>query len=266
MVLKNLVLLASALVAPITASPLWHPSLPQELPIRIVEGTSPDPDAIELSVARNVVQLIQKRLGKDKTTAVVQSDVDAADAFWHKLLAANPQGHVSAVTRIRGYAPRSVFNSTSILSWFNSVDGAAFPNAFQDTSPEHWVAIAGEKATGDPQVSTITIESWGSGPTTWFESVYAPRPAFLPALPEFLKENQRALQMELKDGTVMGQSLVAARDFRELGQDVVELYQGVWVPDNTPKDVVAGLEAHITHEFANWMRFAYKRALSLAHA
>jgi hypothetical protein len=260
MALKSFILLASTLVTLTGATPLHYPSLPQEIPIKVIRGTSPNPDAIELSVARDVVELFQKRLGKDKTTALVQSDVDAADAFWHKLLDAKPEGNVSAITRIQGYAPRAVFNSTAIQSWFGSVDGGSFPNQFQDTSPEHWLAVSG-KATGDPKISTITIETWGNGPTTWFKSVYAPRPDWLPDLPEFPKENQFALAMQLKDGTVMGQSLIAARDFED--GTGVELYQGVWLPSNTPKYVVDGLEAHITHEFANWMRFSYKRAISI---
>ncbi|KAI0164784.1 hypothetical protein GGR57DRAFT_450559 [Xylariaceae sp. FL1272] len=254
MALKALILLTSVFGAALTGTiPVSPRQYPVDLPIEVVEGSTPDADALELTESREIISLFHTRLGQNATSKLVEADVAAADAFWQKVLS-NATSYVGGVTRIQAYAPTSVFNATSVLVWFQSA-GTGWPNDFLNTSPQHHLAFSGA-GTSDPEAAIESIETWGAGPTTYFKGISAEKPSYIPALPEFAA--QITLALVLKDGTVFAHSVTAARDLEDT--EGVEIYQAIWIPDNVPGYVVTGLTEHITVEFTNWLRFAYRRA------
>ncbi|KAI1263110.1 hypothetical protein F5Y18DRAFT_429582 [Xylariaceae sp. FL1019] len=253
MAVKDLLLLATVFGALTGAIPVSPRQYSVDLPIKIIEGSDPDADALELTESREIISLFHTRLGQNGSSKLVETDVEAADAFWHKALS-NATNYVGGVTRIQAYAPTSVFNATSVLVWFRGA-GTGWPNDFLNTSPQHYLAFSGG-GTSDPEAAIESTETWGAGPTTYFKGIPAEKPSYIPTLPEFAAQSNLALV--LKDGTVFAHSVTTARDLEDT--EGVEIYQGIWIPDNVPEYVVTGLTEHITVEFANWLRFAYRKA------
>ncbi|RYC53646.1 hypothetical protein CHU98_g12563 [Xylaria longipes] len=159
--------------------------------------------------------------------------------------------------RAQGYAPRSFFNATTVALWFY-LGGTGWPNDFLSSSPEHYLSLSGP-GVRDPKAMIESIENWGPGPITYFKGVSEAKPDFIPALEQFPADSQRPLALQLADGTVFAHTLTAFRDLP--GGHGVEIFQGIWIPDSAPSDVLQGLRAHITVEFSNWLKLAYKKAL-----
>ncbi|KAI5918516.1 hypothetical protein F4810DRAFT_691754 [Camillea tinctor] len=238
------------------AIPVNVPRQDASLPLTIIEGSS-DTSSLALSQATEVLYLYHSRLGQDGTTALVESDVAAADAFWHATLANSTGGYIVGKARIQASAPPSVFNATSIQDWFIT-SGTGWPNEFLESSATHYLSFSAG-GTGNEETVLESIESWGNGrPITHFKGTLEDKPAFIPAMDEFPQEAQSALALTLEDGTVFAHSLTAARDLPD--GSGVEMFQGIWVPDSTPAYVIEGLTQHLTVEFSNWLRFAYKKA------
>ncbi|KAI0600172.1 hypothetical protein F4775DRAFT_548310 [Biscogniauxia sp. FL1348] len=255
MTLQNLFLHLATLGVLAGAVPINVRRQAVNLPLTIIEG-SPDATELALSQATEVLYLYHSRLGQDGTTALVEPDLAAADTFWHATLANSTGGYVVGKTRIQASAPPAVFNATSIQDWFIA-GGTGWPNEFLESSPTHYLSLSAG-GTGDENAMVESIEGWGQGPITYFKGIIEDKPAFLPAMEEFPEEAQSALALTLKDGTVLGHSLTAARDLPD--GSGVEMFQGIWVPDSTPAYVIEGLTQHLTVEFSNWLRFAYKKA------
>ncbi|KAI8632072.1 hypothetical protein F5Y19DRAFT_384310 [Xylariaceae sp. FL1651] len=255
MAFKNLILLTAAFSALTGAVPVSPRQAPAELPLVVIEGSTPNVTALEQSQSAEILSVFHTRLGPNGTSKLVEADVRAADAFWHRTLSNATGGHVGGTTRIQAFAPTRVFNATSVFVWFAGA-GTGWPNDFLETSPQHYLSFSGA-GTSDPDAAIETIETWGSGPTTYFKGKPAPKPAWVPALDEF--KAQFVLVLTLKDGTTFAHTLTAARDLED--GSGVELYQGIWVPDNVPKYVLTGLTEHITVEFSNWLKFSYRKAI-----
>ncbi|KAI1172919.1 hypothetical protein F4777DRAFT_484599 [Nemania sp. FL0916] len=255
MALKNTILLLAAAYGAL-ASPVYKK--PTELPVRVIEGASKDLTSLELPQANKAVQLFRSRLGENATQALIAADVKAADTFWQQTLAKSSGKFVGATMRAQGYAPQSFFNATTVGLWFY-FGGNGWPNDFLQSSPEHYLSLSGP-GVRDPKASLESVENWGPGPVTYFKGMPEAKPAFIPALPEFPAEAQTPLALQLADGTVFAHSLTA---FRNLPGGVgVEIFEGIWIPDSAPADVVQGLRAHITVEFSNWLKLSYKKAVA----
>ncbi|KAI0876497.1 hypothetical protein GGS24DRAFT_220756 [Hypoxylon argillaceum] len=254
MALKTTVFLLTAALGSL-AGPVTR--LPSELPVTVIEGASKDLNSLELPQASKAILLFRSRLGESGTNALIAPDVAAADVFWHNTLS-NSTGHfVGATMRAQGYAPSSFFNATTVALWFY-FGGTGWPNDFLASSPEHYLSLSGP-GVRDPQATIESIENWGPGPITYFKGIPEPRPEFIPTLPEFPANYQIPLALHLKDGTVFAHTLTAFRDLA--GGQGVEIYQGIWIPDSAPLEVLHGLRKHITVEFSNWLKLAYQKAL-----
>ncbi|KAI0184903.1 hypothetical protein EV127DRAFT_221747 [Xylaria flabelliformis] len=258
MALKNTVLLLTAALGAL-AGPVTR--RPAELPVAVIEGASKDLNSLELPQANQAILLFRSRLGENGTNALIAPDVAAADTFWHKTLSNSTTGKfVGGTMRAQGYAPRSFFNSTTVALWFY-FGGTGWPNDFLQSSPEHYLSLSGP-GVRDPKAALESIENWGPGPITYFKGFPETKPDFIPTLTEFPADYQRPLALQLADGTVFAHSLTAFRDLP--GGIGVEIYQGIWIPDSAPAEVLQGLRAHITVEFSNWLKLAYKKALKAA--
>ncbi|KAI0400640.1 hypothetical protein F4802DRAFT_584030 [Xylaria palmicola] len=160
--------------------------------------------------------------------------------------------------RAQGYAPRALLNATAVGQWFFA-GGTGWPNDFLRSSPEHYLSLSGPGVRA-PGAALESVENWGPGPITYFRGVPEAKPAFFPALTEFPLEGQIPLALHLADGTVFAHSFTAVRDLP--GGQGVEIFEGIWIPDAAPAEVLAGLRAHITVEFSNWLKLAYKKAIA----
>lgn len=255
MALKNTILLLTAVLGAV-AGPVTR--RPAELPVAVIEGASKNLNSLELPQANKAILLFRSRLGENGTNALIAPDVAAADVFWHETLASSTTGKfVGGTMRAQGYAPRSFFNSTTVARWFY-FGGTGWPNDFLQSSPEHYLSLSGP-GVRDSKAAIESIENWGPGPITYFKGIPEPRPDFFPALPEFPADYQSSLALHLADETVFAHTLTAFRDLP--GGHGVEIYQGIWIPDSAPAEVLQGLRAHITVEFSNWLKLAYKKAL-----
>ncbi|KAI0021996.1 hypothetical protein F4780DRAFT_778013 [Xylariomycetidae sp. FL0641] len=263
MALKAL-LVSATLSALVAAAPLTtrEPAATSDLSITILEGSAD----LTATQATSTLQLYHERLGEEGTASLVAADVDAADRFWHSVISSSGGGFVGATTRIRGLveparrAAPAAFDAAAVGRWF-ATGGSGWPNSFLATSPTHHASRSGA-GTRDAAAVLETIEGWGEGggPVTAFAGYAEPAPGFLPALPAaFPPEGRSALALTLRDGTVFAHDLTAVRDL-PAGAGV-EIFQGIYVPDSTPESVVQGAVEHITVEFANWLRFAYKQAM-----
>jgi hypothetical protein len=228
-----------------------------ELPVTVIEGSSTDLTGLELPQASKAIHLYRSHLGENGTSALVKSDVAAADAFWHKTLSNSTGKFVGATMRAQGYAPHEVFNSTTVKLWFY-FSGTGWPNDFLETSPEHYLSLSGP-GVRDKQATTESIENWGPGPITYFTGILEEKPAFMPSLNDYPPADQRPLALHLADGTLFAHSLTAFRDLP--GGNGVEIFQGIWIPDSSPAEVLEGVRAHITVEFSNSLKFAYRKAI-----
>ncbi|KAI3326815.1 hypothetical protein HD806DRAFT_488279 [Xylariaceae sp. AK1471] len=255
MSLKTSILLLTAALGAL-AGPITRRA--DELPVTVIEGASTDLTGLELPQASKAILLFRSHLGENGTSALVQSDVVAADAFWHKTLSNSTGKFVGATMRARGYAPREVFNSTTLGLWFY-FGGTGWPNDFLMTSPEHYLSRSGP-GVRDKQAATESIENWGPGPITYFTGIPEEKPAFFPSLDDYPAATQRPLALHLADGTLFAHSLTAFRDLPD--GNGVEIFEGIWIPDSSPADVLEGLRAHITVEFSNSLKFAYKKAIA----
>ncbi|GAP82786.1 putative MULTISPECIES: hypothetical protein [Rosellinia necatrix] len=256
MMLKNTILLLAAATTAVLAGPVAK--TPKELPVTVIEGSSKDLTALELPQANKAILLYRSRLGENGTRALIASDVAAADAYWRDALARSTGGFVGGTMRARGYAPRAVFNATTVGLWFY-FGGSGWPNDFLQSSPEHYLSLSGP-GVRDPKAAIESIENWGPGPITYFKGVPEPKPDFIPALEDFPADAQSSLALHLADGTVFAHSVTAFRDLPDgCG---VEIFEGIWIPDSAPADVLEGLRAHITVEFSNWLKLAYKKAIA----
>ncbi|KAI0478349.1 hypothetical protein F4859DRAFT_54595 [Xylaria cf. heliscus] len=254
MTLKNTILVLTAALGAL-AGPVTR--RPAELPVVVIQGASKDLKSLELAQADKAILLFRSRLGENGTNALIAPDVAAANTYWHQRLANSTGKFVGGTTRVQGYAPQSFFNSTTVARWFY-FGGTGWPNDFLSTSPEHYLSLSGP-GVRDPKAAIESIENWGPGPITYFEGIPEPKPAFIPALPEFPADYQSPQALHLADGTVFAHSLTAFRDLP--GGHGVEIFQGIWIPDSAPADVLQGLRAHITVEFSNWLKLAYQKAL-----
>ncbi|KAF2964704.1 hypothetical protein GQX73_g8864 [Xylaria multiplex] len=255
MALKNTVLLLTAALG-VMAGPLTR--TPAELPVTVIEGSSKALAALELPQANKAILLYRSRLGENATHELIAPDVAAADAFWHRTISNSTGKFVGGTMRARGYAPSSIFNATTVGLWFY-FGGTGWPNDFLQSSPEHYLSLSGG-GVRDPKAAIESIENWGPGPITYFKGIPEKRPAFIPTLDEFPAAFQSPLALTLADGTVFAHSLTAFRDLPS-GRGV-EIFQGIWIPDSTPAEVLEGLRAHITVEFSNWLKLAYKKAIA----
>jgi hypothetical protein len=244
-------------------------SLPADLPVTVIEGSSPPAlsaqqnaqisrlTELELPQADQALLLFRTKLGEAATNVLIAADIARADVYWHERLKASKGGKfVGGVTRARGYAPHAIFNATSVGLWFY-FGGEGWPNDFLRTSPEHYLSLSGPgvRTKGNAIEST---ENWGPGPITYFTGKPEVQPKFIPTLSEYPADSQSYLALALKDGTVFAHSLTAFRDLPE--GNGVEIYQGIWIPDSVEKEVLEGMRKHITVEFTNWLRFAYKKS------
>ncbi|KAI0965623.1 hypothetical protein F4678DRAFT_452025, partial [Xylaria arbuscula] len=254
MALKNTILLLTAALGAF-AGPVYK--RPTELPVTVIKGSSKNLSSLELPQAETALALFRSRLGQNATHDLVAADVAAADAYWHKLLSNSTGKFVGATTRSQGYAPSSIFNATTVGLWF-VYGGTGWPNDFLKSSPEHYLSLSAGGTT-DPKAAIESIENWGPGPITYFKGIPETKPDFVPELSEFPDAFKSTLALTLDDGTVFAHSLTAFRDLPS-GQGV-EIFEGIWIPDSAPAAVVAGLEAHITVEFSNWLKLAYKKAI-----
>ncbi|KAI1819267.1 hypothetical protein F4861DRAFT_150729 [Xylaria intraflava] len=253
--LRNTVLLLSAAVGSL-ASPIRRSD--SELPVTVIEGASDDLTSLALPQANQAIYLYRSRLGEKGTNALVAPDVAAADIYWRKVLSNSTGGFVGGTMRAQGYAPNTIFNVTTVAEWFYA-GGTGWPNDFLQSSPEHYLSLSGP-GVRVKNASLESIENWGPGPITYFRGIPEAKPAFFPALDEFPAAAQSALALQLSDGTVFAHSLTAFRNLP--GANGVEIFEGIWIPDSAPADVLQGLRAHITVEFSNWLKLAYKRATS----
>ncbi|KAI1498875.1 hypothetical protein F5X99DRAFT_392077 [Biscogniauxia marginata] len=256
MELKNLLLLSTFGILA-GGVPVNVPRQRVDLPISVIEG-SLDPTNLAISQASDVLYLYHSQLGQDGTTAVVEPNVAAADAFWHATLSNSTGGHTVGKARVQGFADPAVFNATSIEAWF-AAGGTGWPNDFLETSPQHFLSFSAS-GTSDGKSVVESVEGWGKGPITYFKGTLTERPAWVPLLEEYPEAAQSVLALTLKDGTVFAHSLTAARDLPD--GSGVEVFQGIWLPDSTPAYVVEGLTQHLTVEFSNWLRFAYGKAIA----
>jgi hypothetical protein len=255
MALKSSLLILSAAICAL-ASPIAKQ--PTELPVTVIQGASKDLTSLELPQANKAILLFRSRLGEDATNALIKSDVAAADAFWHDTLSKSSGKFVGGTMRAQGYAPQAIFNSTTVGRWFY-FGGSGWPNDFLQSSPEHYLSLSGP-GVRDKAAAIESIENWGPGPITYFKGIPETKPAFFPALKEYPASAQSSLALTLADGTVFAHSLTAFRDLP--GGHGVEIYQGIWIPDSAPAEVLDGLRAHITVEFSNWLKLAYKKAIA----
>lgn len=174
------------------------------------------------------------------------------------MLASSKGGFATATVRVQARAPHAVLNATAVRDWFANA-GVGWPNDLLNVQPEHYLALSGPGVRQPGDVVEV-IERWGPGPVTSFHAVPEPKLSFMPALDEFPVESQVPLALVLSDGTVFSHTLTGFRDLP--GGNGVDIYEGAWVPDSTPHEIVKGLQAHNTVEFSNWMRFTYKKALA----
>lgn len=245
--LKTTILLLTAapgaLAVPVTRRPA-------ELPVIVIEGSSKDLTALVPPQANKAILLFRSRLGEKGTQTLI-----AADAYWHRRLSNSTGKFVGGTMRAQGHAPRTLFNATSVALWFY-LSGTGWPNDFLASSPEHYLSLSGP-GVRDPGAAIESVENWGPGPITYFKGIPEPKSSFIHALEEFPTDFQSSLALQLADGTVFAHSLTAFRDLP--GGCGVEIFQGIWIPDSSPPEVVEGLRAPV--EFSNWLKLAYKKAL-----
>ncbi|KAI1329200.1 hypothetical protein F5Y16DRAFT_409330 [Xylariaceae sp. FL0255] len=256
---KTLLLLTSLLASLACAKPV----APANLPFKIVNGASNNPDGIELTASRQILVDIQKALGQDGYAALVTPAANAADTYFKGLLkTANPNKAIVSLMQIEAYAPNNIFNSTSVLNWLAAA-GTGFPNAFLNTNPQHFMAYSGDgvAATNFTGALSVQLETWATASdsiTVWYGAFeITEAPSYFPALPEY---NMTLFsEMRLRDGTVFAHALTALRDLPD--GSGVEYYLGMYLPENVDQWVSDALTLHITNEFTNWMRSAYAWAL-----
>ncbi|KAI0202417.1 hypothetical protein F4808DRAFT_421554 [Astrocystis sublimbata] len=255
MALKTGILLLTAALGAVAGPVTRRPAA--ELHVTVIEGASKDLNALEIPQAGKAISLFRSRLGENATQALIAPDVAAANAYWHKKLSASAGKFVGGTMRAQGAAPHAIYNATAAATWFLT-SGIGWPNDFLSSSPEHYLSLS-PAGVRDKTAAIESIENWGPGPITYFKGVPEEKPDFFPALPEFPAPLQSALALHLKDDTVFAHTLTA---FRDLPSGCgVEIFQGIWIPEATPKDVLDGLTAHITVEFSNWLKVSYKRTL-----
>lgn len=151
-----------------------------------------------------------------------------------------------------------MFNATSIDQWYYSSDQQRWPRPILRTSPEHYYVLVAP-GVADPKDTLEFVESWGPSLRIYYATRNGPKPSFLPALEAFPAEAQITTALVLGDGTIFAHGLTAWRDLP--GNDGVEIFEGVWIPENVPAEIMDGLEAHITVAFQNWMKLAYQQAI-----
>ncbi|KAI0811659.1 hypothetical protein GGR55DRAFT_80509 [Xylaria sp. FL0064] len=255
MALRNTILLLTAALGAL-AGPVYK--TPTDLAVKVIEGSSKDLTALELPQANKAILLFRTRLGENATHALIAPDIAAADTFWHQTVSNSTGKFVGGTMRARGYAPSNIFNATTVALWFY-YGGTGWPNDFLKTSPEHYLSLSGA-GVRDPKAAIESIENWGPGPITYFKGIPETKPDFIPDLgSEFPAAFQSSLALTLADGTVFAHSLTAFRNLA--GGEGVEIYQSIWIPDSAPAQVLEGLKAHITVEFSNWLKLAYKKAI-----
>ncbi|KAI1109822.1 hypothetical protein F5Y14DRAFT_390870 [Nemania sp. NC0429] len=247
-----LALAFSALAGPIT-------KLPAELPVTVLEGSSPNPATLELSQASEKLLLYRSRLGENGTHALVAADLVAADAYWHKTIADSKGGFVGAMVRARAYAPHAVLNATAVGQVLFDVADVGWRDNFLSATPEHYLASRRPDASHDNLAADVA-ERWGPSPITYFHAIPVSKLSFMPALHEFPVELQMPLGLALSDDTVFAYTLTALRDLP--GGHSIELVEGLWLPDSTPGDIVKAVRAHNTVEYTNWLKLAYKAAMA----
>ncbi|KAI1316790.1 hypothetical protein F5Y16DRAFT_420162 [Xylariaceae sp. FL0255] len=260
MVFKSIILFAAAFAGLVGA----YPTLPAELPTRIIQGTSPDPDSLELTAGRKMFDDLYKAFGQEAFLNAIESNLTEADTYWNKIFSENKGGRRQSLVVVQGYTSPSILNATTVLTW-NQATGTGFPNQFLETNPQHWLSYSGPGVAATPykNATSINVETYGNGPqlTTYFYATPITKPSWMPAISEFPADQQIAAQMLLRDGSLFAHGLTAVRTLP--GNIGVELYQSMWIPDNTDDWVYDGLTYHLTIEFTNWLRKAYE--FGLAH-
>ncbi|KAI1324368.1 hypothetical protein F5Y16DRAFT_381281 [Xylariaceae sp. FL0255] len=247
-----------------TPTPSLVPN-PNELVVKVIQGTVSDPNFLEVQQSQTVLHTLRARLGRNATISLVEDDIAQADNLWHNLLSANTAANNNntdfkgAVAVIQGFADESLFNVTTVEKWFAEA-GIGFPHMFQATSPEHWLSLSGA-GTGDPHVPLISIESWsggggGRGLTTYFTGeVDSDPPPYVPRIEGLGHSFVFYYKLLLRDGTVFAHTVTGGRELE--GGTGVEVCEGIWVPGNLPDEHLRGIEAHITVEFSNWLRYSF---------
>ncbi|CAJ2501837.1 Uu.00g046900.m01.CDS01 [Anthostomella pinea] len=263
MSVKALFVITTALASLASAIPVQRHRQTRQtaaLPIVVIEGSTPDADGLALTQATESLYLYHSRLGQAGTSAIVVTEVAAADAFWHATLSNATGRYVAGKARIQVLVDPAVLNASSVGAWFAGA-GTGWPNDFLESSPTHFLGFIGA-GTSDPAALDENTEGWGKGPITYFKGKLEERPAFIPALEDFSEDGQFNLGLALKDGTTFAHSLTGFRDLPD--GEGVEVFQGIWIPDNVPDYVVSGLQEHLTVETANWLRLAYRWVMTKA--
>ncbi|KAI0868515.1 hypothetical protein GGS24DRAFT_513273 [Hypoxylon argillaceum] len=239
----TIVLLATALST--MASPFAR-APPADLQLKVIEGASGTLDALELPQFEEALDLFQDRLGTVAPRKLLTQDIAEGDAFWHDILSKTTGEFVGVTMRAQGYAPHEVS------------DQQRWPRPILRTSPEHYYVLVAP-GVADPKDTLEFVESWGPSLRIYYATRNEPKPSFLPALEAFPAEAQITTALVLGDGTIFAHGLTAWRDLP--GNDGVEIFEGVWIPENVPAEIMDGLEAHITVAFQNWMKLAYQQAI-----
>ncbi|KAI0101033.1 hypothetical protein GGR51DRAFT_531020 [Nemania sp. FL0031] len=254
MALKNVVLLLTAVFGAL-GSPVLRTRA--ELPVKVIDGTSRNLEALDALQSEETRLLLSTRLGETGTRTLLADDVAAGDAFWHKILDSATGAWVGVTMRAHGYAPHAVFNASSVDGWSYDNGEASWPTPILRAGPENYLVLSGPSVR-DPQDFSEVIERWGSSLFTSFRTRLEPTPAFV-TVPDELQAVSQATALLLGDGTVFAHHELGWDDLP--GGDGVDMFAGFWIPDNVPTEVVEGLRAHITLEYSNWLKLAYKKAI-----
>ncbi|KAL2133422.1 hypothetical protein VTI74DRAFT_2348 [Chaetomium olivicolor] len=206
----------------------------------------------DLQAARDELDDIKKRLGREDMLSLLAGDIRSGENFWRET-AANASGiFVPARTVVRGLGALDLLNRTSFTAWLLNA-GAGYPNALTKGHPYLYLEIMN---TVDGKPASEVVESLGGGPIAHYMGGPTERQSFMPELPDY--PTQIILAFTLLDGTLATYTHIASRDV----SDGLELYLAVWLPDSTPSYIIKGEVEQLTIQLANWLQLAYSDLIS----
>lgn len=205
----------------------------------------------EVNDARQALSNIQTRLGAEALNALVQSEIDEADVFWHDIINKTPNGtHSISDVTVQALVSPHILNATIFLDWLqNFASNGPFPNRLVEGEPQHYFL-----QVNPPEV----IESWGAIPVTHFTQAPSERQPFMEELPEF--EIQLFVTLNLRDGTLLADEIMALRDMPD--GSGMQIRFVTYFPGGLSEELTEGVREHVAVELANWMEFAYEDVVS----
>ncbi|MFB7031668.1 MULTISPECIES: hypothetical protein [unclassified Streptomyces] len=202
-------------------------------------------DDFELFYARRALSRFRARLGREGLLELLADDIEQGNAFLREG-ARTSGGRFTAGTTVLA---TQGFTAGEFVAWMDKA--FADQNVLLDAQPEHYVM--GGQADGSvhvvenigPHICSFYLGSWSAEAMEWAKDADE-------RLPEARFPYQKATNLFLTDGTVVGRVLIQFGDT----DDGFTSSLTVYMPTSCPEEV---LEHHLRHfavEFRNWITAA----------